>query len=176
MKTLILALGNPILSDDGVAHEVADRLAKRLKSSSTTTNPALSEKKACPERSRRVEGTQYDIIKSSAATMDIIPKLAGYHRLVVVDAVQLGSAPFGTVHRFSLTDLASTVHPSSPHDINFATAFQMAKKWGYHIPADIRIYGIEVKELSRFSQGCTPEITEKLHEIVEYILGDLAGN
>jgi len=158
MKTLILALGNPILSDDGVAHEVADRLAKRLKSSSTTPN------------------IQYDIIKSSAATMDIIPKLAGYHRLVVVDAVQLGSAPFGTVHRFSLTELASTVHPSSPHDINFATAFQMAKQWGYHIPEDVRIYGIEVKELSRFSQGCTPEITEKLHKIVEHILCDLAGN
>jgi len=165
MKTLILALGNPILSDDGVAHEVADRLAKRLKSSSTTPNPALSE----------VEGMQYDIIKSSAATMDIIPKLAGYHRLVVVDAVQLGSA-IGTVHRFSLTDLASTVRPSCPHDINFATAFQMAKQWGYHIPEDIRIYGIEVKELSRFSQGCTPEIAEKLNKIVEHILGDLAGN
>ena len=32
MKTLILALGNPILSDDGVGHEVADRLAERLPS------------------------------------------------------------------------------------------------------------------------------------------------
>jgi len=129
-----------------------------------------------PSAQSRVEERQYDIIKSSAATMDIIPKLAGYHRLVVVDAVQLGSAPFGTVHRFSLTDLASTVRPSSPHDINFATAFQMARQWGYHIPEDVRIYGIEVKELSRFSQGCTPEITEKLHKIVEYILGDLSRN
>ena len=155
MKTLILALGNPILSDDGVALEVADRLTESLHS---------------------VEGTQYDIIKSSAATMDIIPKLAGYDRLVVLDAIQLGSAPIGTVHRFSLADLASTVHISSPHDINFATAFQMAKKWGYHIPEDIRIYGIEVKELSRFSQGCTPQITEKLHDIVEHILRDLAEN
>ena len=158
MKTLILALGNPILSDDGVAHEVADRLAERLHSSSATAN------------------TQYDIIKSSAATMDIIPKLTGYDQLVVVDAVQLGSAPVGTVHRFSLSDLASTVRPSSPHDINFATALQMGKKWGYNIPADIRIYGIEVKELSKFSENCTPEVTEKLDKIVEYVLGDLAGN
>jgi len=52
----------------------------------------------------------------------------------------------------------------------------MAKQGGYHIPADIRIYGIEVKELSRFPQGCTPEIAEKLNKIVEHILGDLAGN
>ena len=147
MKTLILALGNPILSDDGVAHEVADRLEERLQ--------------------------QTDIIKSSAATMDIIPKLAGYEQLVVVDAIQLGSVPPGTVHRFSLAELAGTVRLSSPHDINFATALQMGKEWGYDIPADIRIYGIEVKELSRFSEGCTPEVSEKLDEIVEQIVGDL---
>jgi len=153
MKTLILALGNPILSDDGVAHEVADRLAERLRSS-TTPN------------------MQYDIIKSSAATMDIIPKLAGYDRLVVVDAIQLGSAAVGTVHRFSLADLASTVRRSSPHDINFATALQMGKEWGYNIPTDVRIYGIEVKELSRFSENCTPEVAEKLDEIVEHIHSD----
>ena len=148
-KTLILALGNPILSDDAVAYEVADHLMEQL------------------------DSAQYDIIKSSAATMDIIPKLVGYNRLIVIDAVQLGSVPIGTVHHFSLEDLASTVRKSSPHDINFATAFSMAEQWGYHIPADIRIYGIEVKELSKFSQGCTPEVTEKLQEIAEHILTDL---
>ncbi|MHC4395140.1 MAG: hydrogenase maturation protease [Planctomycetota bacterium] len=149
MKTLILALGNPILSDDAVAYEVADRLARRC--------------------------SGVDIIKSSAATMDIVPKLVGYERLVVIDAVQLGSAPPGTVHRFSLDELADTIRPSSPHDINFATAFQMAKEWGYDIPADIRIYGIEVKELAKFSQGCTPEVAEKLDQIAEYILGELTN-
>lgn len=147
MKTLVLALGNPILSDDGVAHEVADRLAGRL--------------------------DYTDIIKSSAATMDIIPKLAGYERLVVVDAIQRGSAPPGTVYRLSLNDFADTVRPSSPHDINFATAFRMVKKWGYDIPADIRIYGIEAVELSKFAEGCTPPVAEKLDEIVEHILNDL---
>ena len=157
-KTLILALGNPILSDDGVAHEVADRLAKRLHSSCEKTS------------------LQYDIIKSSAATMDIIPMLAGYNRLAVVDAVQLGNAPFGTVHRFGLADFAPTIRPSSPHDINFATALQLGKEWGYHIPADVRIYGIEVKELSRFYENCTPEVTEKLDEIVENILTDLEAH
>lgn len=155
MKTLILALGNPILSDDGVAHEVANRLAERLHSS-------------CPK-----PNMQYDIIKSSAATMDIIPKLAGYDRLAIVDAVQLGSAAPGTVHRFSVADLASTVRRSSPHDINFATALQMGKEWGYRIPADIRIYGIEVKELLRFSENCTPEVAAKLDEIVKQILSGL---
>jgi hypothetical protein len=52
----------------------------------------------------------------------------------------------------------------------------MGKEWGYDIPTDIRIYGIEVKELSKFSENCTPEVTEKLDEIVENILRSLAAN
>ena len=147
MKTLILALGNPILSDDAVGWEVADRLAAHLEDA--------------------------EIIKSSAATMDVIPRLAGFERLVVVDAVKLSNAPVGTVHRLSLDDLADTVRLSSPHDINFATAFKMAKDWGYDIPPDIRIYAIEVQELSKFSETCTPQIVEKLDTITAEILSDL---
>jgi len=161
MKTLILALGNPILSDDGVAHVVADRLANCLQ-------PGHKHIKA------RLGTQEIDIIKSSGATMDIIPKLSGYQRLAVIDAIQLGSAPPGTVHRFTLDDLANTIRISSPHDINFATALQMAKEWGYNIPTDIRLYAIEVKELLRFSEACTPEVAESLDRIAEQILSDLA--
>jgi hydrogenase maturation protease len=148
MKTLLLALGNPILSDDGVGWLVADRLAERL--------------------------GNIDVIKSSAATMDLVPKLAGYDRLVVVDAIASGSSPPGAVRRLSLDDLAETVRHSSPHDINFATAFQIAKQWGYHVPEDIRIYAIEVKELTRFAESCTPQVAEKLDDITSQILLDLA--
>jgi hydrogenase maturation protease len=155
MKTLVLALGNPILSDDGVAHEVADRLAQRLQEAGESNSGGV------------------DIIKSSGATMDIIGQLAGYERLMVIDAVQLGSVPLGTVHRFSLDDLSDTVRISSPHDINFATALGLGKEWGYDIPEDIRIYGIEVKELLKFSEGCTPEVAESLDSIVEQIFSDM---
>jgi len=149
MKTLILALGNPILSDDAVGWEIADRLATGL-----------------PKET-------FDIIKESGATPDILSRLEGYDRLVVIDAIQLGSAPVGTVHRFSLDDLNSTLRYSSAHDINFATAFSMGKELGYDMPADIRIYAVEVKELNRFSEGCTPEVSGKLDQITRQICREL---
>ena len=147
MKTVILALGNPILSDDAVGWEVADRLANQL--------------------------DNVEIIKSSAATMDIIPHLADCDRLLVIDAVKFGTAPPGSLHRLNLEDLADTVYLSSPHDINFATAFKLAEKWGYHIPPDIRIYAIEVIELNKFAQGCTPEVEKNLEKITKQILKEL---
>jgi len=147
MKTLILALGNPILSDDGVGWEVADRLAERL--------------------------NNVDIIKESTATMDLIPMLTGYDRVVIIDAIQLGSVPVGTVHRFSLDDFVSTIRYSCPHDINFATAFKMAAQFGYDIPDDVQIYAIEAGELLQFAEGCTDRLAEKLDKITDQIANDL---
>ena len=149
MKTLILALGNPILSDDAVGWEIADRLVARLPADET------------------------HVMKESGATLDLLPRFAGYERLVVVDAIQLGTAPVGTVHRMTLDDLRSTVRRSSAHDINFATAFAVGRQWGYEIPRDIRIYGIEVRELRRFSENLTPEVQERLEAITGEILADL---
>ena len=149
MKTLILALGNPILSDDGVGWEVADLLAERL------------------------DGQDVDFLKESGATLDLLRRFAGYDRLVVLDAIQLGEGPVGTVYRFSLDDLQSTIRYSSAHDINFATAFSLGRSLGYDVPEDIRIYAIEVKELRTFAEGCTPEVARKLPEIADEIAGDL---
>ena len=61
-----------------------------------------------------------------------------------------------TEHRFTLEDFKSTIRYSSAHDINFASAFAMGRELGYDVPVDVRIYGIEVQELRRFAEGCTP--------------------
>ena len=148
-KTLILALGNPILCDDGVAWEIADLLGRRL--------PA----------------GQFDIMKESGATLDLLHRFAGYERLAVIDAIQLGTASVGTVHRFSLSDFESSIRYSSAHDINFATAFAVGRKYGYEIPDDIRIYGIEVKELRRFGEGLTPGLQSRLGDIVDELAREL---
>ena len=149
MRTLLLALGNPIVSDDGVGWEVADRLVSLLPPDSA------------------------DVLKESGATLDLLGHFAGYDRLIVLDAIQLGNVPIGTVHRFSMDDFLPTVRYSSAHDINFATAFQMGRDLGYPLPREVRIYGIEVKELHRFAEGCTPEVQAKLDSIARYIADDL---
>jgi len=139
-KTLILALGNPILSDDGVAWEIADRLA-------------------------HLAATHTDILKEGAATLDLVPRISRYDRLIVIDAIQLGTAAVGTVHRFSLDDLRDTIHFTCAHDLNFASAFAVGEKLGYPIPREVRIFGIEVKELNRFGDTCTEEVAQKLDTI-----------
>jgi hypothetical protein len=52
----------------------------------------------------------------------------------------------------------------------------MAKEWGYDVPEDVRIYAIEVKELLKFSESCTPQIQSKLDEITDRILKDISND
>ncbi len=147
MKTLLLALGNPILSDDAIGWEVADRVYPSM--------------------------TDTELMKECTATMDLVPIVDGYGRLIIVDAIQTGNAEYGTVHRYSLEDFMSTLHYTCPHDINFITAFDLGKKMGYDIPENIIIYGIEVKELTTFGEGLSPEVAEKLDSAVEFVKKDL---
>jgi hydrogenase maturation protease len=150
-RTLFLALGNPILSDDAVGWEIADRLERILP-------PGAA-----------------DFMRESGATLDLIPKLTGYDRLVILDAIQLGQAPAGTLYRFTLDDFRSTVRHSSAHDLNFATAFDVGRRLGYAIPADIRVYAIEVQELRRFAEGCTPAVASRLDALAEEIRADIVS-
>ncbi|OPZ24220.1 MAG: hydrogenase 1 maturation protease [Lentisphaerae bacterium ADurb.BinA184] len=150
-RTLILALGNPILSDDAAGWEIADRLRPRLHG-------------------------RCDIVieKESSASLDLIPRLGGFDRLLILDAIQLGQAPPGTLYRFTLEDFASTIRYSSAHDLNFASAFALGRQMGYAIPADIRIYAVEVVELRRFAEGCTPPVRNAIPGIADAIVRDLA--
>ncbi|MDD5674221.1 MAG: hydrogenase maturation protease [Chitinivibrionales bacterium] len=150
MKTLLLALGNPILSDDGVAWIIADRLLERLPTA------------------------EYTVMKESGATFDLVPKFAGYDRLVVIDAILLGQKPVGSLYQLTLSHFESTIRATSAHDINFASAFALGRKLGYKIPTDIRIFGIEVKELRRFSESLSPQVQERLDVLVKEIYNAIA--
>jgi hydrogenase maturation protease len=77
MKTLVLGLGNPVLSDDGVGIRIARRLEDR------------------------VDQREVTVMEASQAGLSILDLLAGYDRAIIVDAVQTVGGEAGQVHHFS---------------------------------------------------------------------------
>jgi len=77
--------------------------------------------------------------------------------LIVVDAIQTKDGVPGNIYRLSLKDVANTVHTSSPHTTNLATAIELGKQLGLSMPEDITIFAIEVKDILTFSEECTAE-------------------
>jgi hydrogenase maturation protease len=152
MKTLVLGIGNPILSDDGVGNQVARVLQNQLKQPDVT------------------------IIETSVAGLDILDLLAGYDRLIVVDAIQTRAGKAGDVYRLEPDPLIATRHAATPHDVNFATALELGKRLGMALPKKITIFGIEAADVTSFSEECTPQVQGAISICVEMIIREISSN
>lgn len=149
MKTLVLGLGNTILSDDGVGIIVAKELKKRL-------NPQ-----------------DFDIKEASIAGLSLLDEISGYDRLILIDSIKTSSSPAGKLRKIELKDFGTTSHLASFHNIDFATAIELGKRVGYKIPEIIDVYAIEVDDNSTFSEELTPKVKESIPTIVDKILADI---
>ncbi len=130
-STLIVCLGNPLAADDGAGHAVCEEL-------------------------RRVslpKGVRLCFI--GLGGIDLLEELAGEERLIVVDAVQLGTAP-GTVHVLSWDRLPlRQLRPVSGHGIGIREAIEVGRKlYPDRVPESIFLVGIE--------GGCFDQLRERL--------------
>ena len=93
-KTLIIGLGNPILTDDGVGVKVAQVLER------------LIDLDAHPELT---------ITEASAGGLRLMEALLGFDRVVLIDAFYLHQETTtpGKIHHLTLDDLRSSIpHPA----------------------------------------------------------------
>jgi hydrogenase maturation protease len=149
IKTLVLGLGNPILSDDSVGCRVAMALQERL------------------------DMPNIDIKEASIAGLDFLDELTGYDRTIIIDAIQTGNGKPGQIYHFGIDSLADTRHAASPHDVNFATAFELGKKLNLELPREITIFAIEAEDVTTFSEECTPDVKKAIPECVEMVIREL---
>jgi hydrogenase maturation protease len=148
-KTLILGLGNPILSDDSAGCRVA---------------MALKESLDMPE---------VDIQEAAIAGLDFLELLAGYDRTIIIDAIQTDKGIPGQIYRLGPEILADTRHAGSPHDVNLATALELGRKLKLKLPRIITIFAIEVEDVTSFGEKCTPGVTKAIPECVNMVIREL---
>lgn len=151
MKTLVLGLGNPILSDDGVGLRVAEEVKNKL------------------------NHTEIAVMKASTGGMDLLDTMAGYEKVVIVDAIQTDGGKVGQVYRLEPGALTATKHTSSPHDTSLAVALQLGRRLGMTLPQQIVIYAVEVADVTTFNEGCTPEVKQVIPAIAAMVLQELEG-
>ena len=152
MKTLVLGLGNPILSDDGIglciAREVKDRL----------------------------DGQDVEVEEIGAGGLALLHELTGYDRAIIIDAIQTRDGEVGQVYRLGPEAFDDTRHAGSPHDINFATALDLGERLGIPLPRQIVIFAIEVEDVTTFSEKCTPGVEQTIPVVTDMVLQELGNN
>ena len=151
MKTVIIGLGNTVLSDDGAGIYVARLLSGRIGSDGV------------------------DVFETDAAGMNLMEMLAGSDRAVLVDAILLDDEDPGTVFRLKTDDLRITPRLSSVHDIDIVTALELGRQLGLHMPDDVHIFAIQGADMLTLHEGCTPDVEAVLEPLADEIASMIDG-
>lgn len=148
--TVIIGMGNPLLSDDGVGIAVAHAVAERLRHVQNLT-----------------------VTELHTGGIRLMEAMAGYKRAVVVDAMVSGACP-GTLHCFDPQEFVTTKNTFSSHDTDFATAFDLGRMAGVSLPEQVCFWGIEAREFDLFGERFTGEVAAALPEAIDRIAAQIA--
>jgi len=144
MNTLILGVGNSILTDDGVGIKIAHKIKEG--------NPEL------------------EVIETSEGGMAILDHVLGYDKLIIIDSIKTERGKPGELYKLELEDLKPAMDFSSSHGIGIAIAFELGQRLGYRMPRFVSIYAIEIKDNSTFGEECTEEVEERIPSIAKKIM------
>jgi hydrogenase maturation protease len=144
MDTLVLGVGNPVLTDDAVGFRVA-RLIKAAKQDIT-------------------------VIETAEAGLTLLELITGYEQVIIIDSVKTGRGQPGTLHQLTLGQIEPSWNFCSTHGIDIRMAFELGRKLDYKLPAKISIYGIEVEDNKNFGEKCTEKVEHSIPQIVRKII------
>jgi hydrogenase maturation protease len=150
MKTLVLGMGNTLLSDDGIGI-----ITKRYLEHRFNNEPGI------------------DFVETSWGGFRIIDIITGYDYAVIVDSIKSANKPKGYIYHFKAKDFLPTLRLTSYHDINFTTALKLAETLNAKIPADIDIFAVEVENNYTISEHIDPLLWKSIVKCSEKIIKHL---
>jgi len=154
MKILVIGLGNPILGDDGVGWKIADEVAAAV-------------------------GPQSPIEIDTAALggLSLMERMLNYDQVVLVDSMETGQNPVGSVQTFPLASLPDPMagHSASTHDTSLITALKTAESIGADIPKRVDVVAIEAQNVYDFSEELSPSVAAAVPKAVQAVLDLIQG-
>jgi hydrogenase maturation protease len=164
MKTIIIGLGNPILSDDGVGWKVVEALSAVL--------PSPRLRHASPSERRDRGGGNIVMETASLGGLSLMERLEGYQRAILIDSMQTGLQPIGTVSLFPLNELpnADESHSTSAHDASLLTALETGRRMGLTLPDEVMVVAIEARTVHEFSEELSPEVAAAVPRAIQAVM------
>jgi hydrogenase maturation protease len=149
MKTLVVGLGNPILTDDGVGIYTARAVRRAL--------PA---------------DTPIDVIELAVGGLGLMEAMVGYERVILIDALWSPPDETGEVVLFDAGFLSETLNSASAHDVDLPTSLRIGRELGAPLPADedIQIVGVRANDVLNFGDEPTPPVKAAIPEAVTTVL------
>ena len=145
--TLVLGVGNLLMSDDGVGVHAVQRLEKR------TLPPGV------------------EVLDGGTCGLDLLQFFEGVERLIVLDAANLGREP-GAIVRLAGDDVpAFLAMKVSPHEINLPELLFSAKLSGIY-PREVVVLGVQPETIETGVE-LSPPVAAQVDALIERALAEV---
>jgi hydrogenase maturation protease len=149
-KTLVLGVGNLLLSDDGVGIHTIRR---------------LQEVAQLPE--------EVQVLDGGTSGLDLLYYLEGVSHLLIVDAIEVDQPP-GTLTRLTGDQVPAYLSlKMSPHEIGLPDMLFAAKLRDLY-PEEVTIWGVQ-PATTEVGLDLSPPVVAQLDVLVEKVLEELKG-
>lgn len=152
MKTLILGLGNELYGDDGVGHHVIRRLKR-----DTDLLQGSALKKG-----------DLDLIESPLTGLALLDIITGYDALIIIDTIKKTDPVPGRIHELEENQLRHLPGPS-PHYVSIPQAIDIGNRIGLKTPSEIKVIGVEAKNLYHLGEGLSEDMTVAIPRIIQKV-------
>jgi len=145
---LVLGIGNLVMGDDGVGVRVVQKLQREYR---------------LPE--------YVDVMDGGTLGLDILPRLEGIERLILIDAVETGKKP-GTCIRLVGDEIPQALETRvSAHQMGIKDLLAVSRLTG-HIPQEMVLVGVQPGSIGMDTE-LTPEVEAKVDVMLANVLNEL---
>lgn len=149
-RVLLLGLGNDILTDDAIGLQIARQLRAEL-----AGHPVI------------------EVRETTEMGLALLDFMTGYDAVLLVDAIQTGQDPPGSLHElepFGLTQLTGR----TPHFLGVGETLALGRELGLPMPRRVKILAVEVADpftlgtrMTPLLQTALPEAVRRTHRLLE---------
>ncbi len=149
-STLVLGMGNPILSDDGVGLYVAERL----------------------QAGPMPDGVEVQL--SEVAGLRLLELVKGYDKVVIVDALRSGREP-GEIVRYEAREFKGGHRYGSAHSIGLHTALELGRQLGMPMPEDVTVFAVEAEDIETFGEEFSPPVAAAAEKVIDLVRAEVGA-
>ena len=144
-RTLVLGLGNDILTDDGVGLWIARRLQQEFQDYSFI-----------------------EVRETCEMGLALLGHLVGFEQAFILDSIQTGKADPGVLYELDPGTLARLAGPT-PHFLGVGEVLALGQQLGLKMPARVKIFAVEVADPFSLGTSLSPSVEEAFPAVVHRI-------
>jgi hydrogenase maturation protease len=152
-STLILCLGNEVLSDDAFGPTIAQKLE---------IEPLLRD--------------DVEVIFAPVAGFALLDLLQHRDRVLVIDSITTETGVPGALHFFPMGQLTPSRNLTTSHQMSLPTAIELGRRMGYEMPAQIDVLAVEIQDATTLCESMTPRVESAIEPAITQVKHWLASH